>query len=96
MLGALRRGDRIATGGGIIGQIIKVGDDELTVEISEGVRVRVVRGTVSQVLSKPEPARGGRGGRPSKESRQNDDEDEAEDETEAQPDRKGGRSLSRK
>ena len=98
MLGSLRRGDRIATGGGIIGQIVKVGDDELTVEISEGVRVRVVRATVSQVLSKPEPARGGRGGRASKdpEPTDADDDEESGEEAAPKPERKGGRVLSRK
>ena len=57
MLNALRRGDRVVTGGGIIGTIVKAGDEEMTVELTEGVRVRVLRGTVSQVLSKPEPVR---------------------------------------
>jgi preprotein translocase subunit YajC len=59
MLAAVRRGDRVVTGGGIIGQVVKAGDDELTVEIGEGVRVKVLRSTISSVLSKPEPARGG-------------------------------------
>jgi len=61
MLEALRRGDRVVTGGGIIGTITKVGaDDELVVEIAEGVRVRVLRSTVNMVLAKTEPAKGGR------------------------------------
>jgi preprotein translocase subunit YajC len=95
MLAALRRGDRIVTGGGIIGQIVKVGDDELTVEVTEGVRVRVLRSTVSSVLSKPEPARGGRGGgRPSRDQDEGDADDAAAEE-EAKPERKG-RFLSRK
>jgi preprotein translocase subunit YajC len=34
-----------------------VSDAELQVEIAEGVRVRVVKGTISEVLSKPEPAK---------------------------------------
>jgi preprotein translocase subunit YajC len=56
MLGALRRGDRIVTGGGIIGTVAKVvGDDELLVDIAEGMRVRVVRSTVTTVLAKTEP-----------------------------------------
>ena len=55
MLSALRRGDRIVTGGGIIGQVIKVADDECTVEIGEGMRVKVLRSTIQSVLSKPEP-----------------------------------------
>ena len=61
MLEALRRGDRVVTGGGIIGTITKVGaDGELVVEIAEGVRVRVLRSTVNMVLAKTEPAKGGR------------------------------------
>jgi preprotein translocase subunit YajC len=56
MLGQLRRGDRVVTAGGIIGTVNKlVGDTEVVVEISEGVRVRVVRGTITEVISKTEP-----------------------------------------
>jgi preprotein translocase subunit YajC len=56
MLGALRRGDRIVTGGGIIGTVAKViGDDEVLVDIAEGMRVRVVRSTITTVLAKTEP-----------------------------------------
>jgi preprotein translocase subunit YajC len=61
MLEALRRGDRVVTGGGIIGTIVKINaDDELVVEIAEGVRVRVLRSTINLVLAKTEPAKGGR------------------------------------
>ncbi|MDW4548452.1 preprotein translocase subunit YajC [Defluviimonas sp. D31] len=57
MVEALRRGDQIVTQGGIIGKVAKVKDDgELEVEIAEGVKVRIVRATVTQVLSKTEPA----------------------------------------
>lgn len=58
MLSAIRRGDQVVTGGGIIGTVIKVIDesDELQVEIAEGVRVRVQRSAISAVLAKPEPA----------------------------------------
>jgi preprotein translocase subunit YajC len=56
MLDALRRGDRVVTAGGIVGTVIKVDNDqELTVEIAENVRVKVVRSTITTVLSKPEP-----------------------------------------
>lgn len=58
MLAALRRGDRIITSGGIIGTITKVNSDsELTVEIAEGVRVRVARGMVADVTAKTEPGK---------------------------------------
>jgi preprotein translocase subunit YajC len=57
MLAAIRRGDRIVTGGGIVGTVIKVIDDnEVQAEIAEGVRVRVHRQLISSVLAKTEPA----------------------------------------
>ena len=58
MVSALRRGDQVVTQGGLIGKVTKVKDDsEVEVEISSGVTVRVVRHTISQVLSKTEPAK---------------------------------------
>lgn len=57
MLDALRRGDKVVTGGGIVGTIVKVADDEATVEIAENVRVRVLRTTITSVLAKTEPAK---------------------------------------
>jgi len=57
MLGTIRRGDRIVTGGGILGTVVKVmSDSELKVEIADGVKVRVDRGLVSSVIAKPEAA----------------------------------------
>ncbi len=57
MVAALRRGDQVVTQGGIIGKVAKVKDNnEIEVEIAEGVKVRVVQNTVTQVLSKTEPA----------------------------------------
>ncbi|WP_224824492.1 preprotein translocase subunit YajC [Cognatishimia sp. MH4019] len=58
MVAALRRGDQIVTQGGLIGKVIKVKEDnELEVELADGVKVRVVQSTVAQVLSKTEPAK---------------------------------------
>lgn len=57
MVAALRRGDQVVTQGGVIGKVSKVKDDnEVEVEIAEGVKVRVVRGTITQVINKTEPA----------------------------------------
>ena len=58
MVAALRRGDQVVTQGGIIGKVSKVkeGENEIEVEIAEGVKARIVRSTVSQVLNKTEPA----------------------------------------
>ena len=57
MVEALRRGDQVVTQGGLIGKVAKVKDDnELEVEVADGVKVRVVRNTIVQVLSKTEPS----------------------------------------
>ena len=56
MLDALRRGDRVVTAGGIIGNISRVVNaEEVQVEIAEGVRVRVLRSTITSVVAKPDP-----------------------------------------
>jgi preprotein translocase subunit YajC len=57
MIAALRRGDEIVTAGGLIGKISKVKDDtEVEVELTTGMKVRVVRATIATVRSKTEPA----------------------------------------
>ena len=57
MVAALRRGDQVVTQGGIIGKVSKVKENnEVETEIAEGVRVRVVQNTITQVISKTEPA----------------------------------------
>ncbi len=57
MVGAVRRGDQIVTQGGLIGKVTKVKEDnELEVEIADGVKVRVVQNTLADVRSKSEPA----------------------------------------
>lgn len=57
MVEALRRGDQIITSGGIVGKVSKVQEDGMVeVEIAEGVKVKVVKHTISQVLNKTEPA----------------------------------------
>lgn len=57
MVEAVRKGDQVITQGGLIGKISKVKDaDEVEIEIATGVKVRLVRSTIAQVLSKTEPA----------------------------------------
>jgi preprotein translocase subunit YajC len=56
MVAAVRRGDEVVTQGGLIGKVTKVKDDnELEVELAEGVKVRVVQSTLAKVVSKTEP-----------------------------------------
>ncbi|HBY11828.1 preprotein translocase subunit YajC [Paracoccaceae bacterium] len=57
MVGAVRRGDQVVTQGGLIGKVTKVKEDnELEVEVADGVKVRVVQSTLADVRSKTEPA----------------------------------------
>ena len=54
----LRRGDTVITSGGIVAKITKVIDDEqIEIELTEGVRVRQLRSMVSGVRAKGEPAK---------------------------------------
>ncbi|EJF86127.1 preprotein translocase subunit YajC [Bartonella rattimassiliensis] len=57
MLNAVRRGDTVITGGGIIGKVKKVHNDsdELEVEIGESMNIRIIRSTLSDVRVKGEP-----------------------------------------
>jgi len=54
----LRRGDTVVTSGGLVGKVTKVVDDEqVEVEIADGVRVRQVRSMVTSVRAKGEPVK---------------------------------------
>jgi preprotein translocase subunit YajC len=58
MVKALRRGDTVVSNGGLVGKVTKVVDDEqVEVEIADGVRVRQVRSMVSEVRAKGEPVK---------------------------------------
>jgi preprotein translocase subunit YajC len=58
MVAAVRRGDQVITQGGLIGKVVKVKDDgEVEVEISDGVKVRLIQSTIASVTSKTEPAK---------------------------------------
>jgi preprotein translocase subunit YajC len=53
---ALRRGDRVVTAGGIVASVSRVlSDEEVELQIAEGVRVKVIRSTISTILAKTEP-----------------------------------------
>jgi preprotein translocase subunit YajC len=52
MLDKISRGDEIITSGGIAGTVTEIGENFVTVEIAEGVKVRVQKGAVGNVLPK--------------------------------------------
>ncbi len=52
MIDSLAKGDEVATAGGILGKVSKLGDSFISVEISSGVEVQLQRSAVVQVLPK--------------------------------------------
>ncbi len=54
LIAGIRRGDTVVTSGGIIGKVAKVDENEVQVEVAEGVKIKIVRTTVSEVRGKGE------------------------------------------
>lgn len=59
MISKVRRGDTVVTSGGFVGKVTKVpdGTDEIEVELSDQMKVRVLRSTLMDVRSKGEPVK---------------------------------------
>jgi len=55
MLAAVRRGDTVVTGGGLIGKVTKVDETELEVDLGSGLKVTALRSTIADVRVKGEP-----------------------------------------
>ena len=49
-IAAVKKGDRVVTGGGLIGKVTRVTDNEVEVELGQGVRVTAVKSTLTQVI----------------------------------------------
>jgi preprotein translocase subunit YajC len=63
MVEAVKRGDQVVTAGGILGKVVKVGEEgRILIEIAPNVKVEVLRSTLADVLSKPFPVDAGRAG----------------------------------
>lgn len=56
MVEALKKGDEVMTQGGLIGKIATLRDNELELEIASGVKVRVVRSSVTGLVDRAQPA----------------------------------------
>ena len=58
MVKNVRRGDTVVTNGGLIGKVTKVvDDDQIEIEIADDVRIRQMRGMLSEVRAKGEPVK---------------------------------------
>ena len=52
MVDSLTKGDKVVTAGGLLGTIVKIEDERIaSVEISDNVKVKVVRSTITEVVS---------------------------------------------
>lgn len=51
-INAVQKNDEVVTGGGLMGKVTKVADDYVEVEIAQGVRVKAVKSTLSNVQSR--------------------------------------------
>lgn len=57
MVEGIRRGDKVVTGGGILGTVVRADmGDEVLVEIADNVKVRVLKSTITSVNAKTEPS----------------------------------------
>jgi len=93
MLASVRRGDRVVTGGGILGMVTKVLDEHhVQVEIAEGVRVKVMKSTIADIPSRTAPAQAAGARRDDKRSEESEVDEEAEDESEAAETRETSKS----
>jgi preprotein translocase subunit YajC len=52
LMAGMKKGDEVVTSGGIKGRLTKVGDDEVEVEIAPGTKVRVVKATIVQIVTR--------------------------------------------
>lgn len=56
LLESIQRNDTVVTSGGLIGKVTKVSDDDLTIDLGEGTKVKCVRTMIADVRGRPEPA----------------------------------------
>lgn len=52
LVGGISKGDEVMTSGGILGKVTNVGEDYMTVEVSEGVELKVQKSSVAAALPK--------------------------------------------
>ncbi len=52
MVGSLTKGDEVVTSGGLLGRIVKVDDNFVSLEITDGVRVKVQKSAVTSLMPK--------------------------------------------
>lgn len=86
LIASIRRGDTVVTAGGLVGKVTKlIGDAELQVELAEGVRVRVIRNTISEVRTRGDVRESAARQAIARDDDDDLDDDDAEDEVVEKP-----------
>lgn len=49
-IAAVKKSDQVVTAGGVVGKVMRVDDDYVDVEIAQGVRVKVVKSTIGDIV----------------------------------------------
>ena len=52
-IAAIKKGDQVLTGGGLVGKVVKVDDEFAEIEIAQGVKVKAVKSTISDIIAPP-------------------------------------------
>jgi preprotein translocase subunit YajC len=52
-IGALKKGDQVLTGGGLVGKVVRVDESYIDIEIAPNVKVKALKTTISDVLPPP-------------------------------------------
>jgi preprotein translocase subunit YajC len=56
-IAAIKKGDQVLTGGGLLGKVTRVDDNYADVEIAQGIKVKALKSTIADVIDKTaEPA----------------------------------------
>jgi preprotein translocase subunit YajC len=49
-IAAVKKGDQVVTGGGVVGKVVRVDDTNADVEITQGVKIKVVKSTIGDIV----------------------------------------------
>ena len=52
-IAGIKKGDQVLTGGGLVGKVVKVDDEFAEIEIAQGVKVKAVKSTISDIIAPP-------------------------------------------
>jgi len=52
-IAAIKKGDQVLTGGGLVGKVTRVDDDYADIEISNGVKVKALKSTIADIIPPP-------------------------------------------